>query len=218
MNSLLGIIAIFIFSRAVLRHMFLFLHRFTRSQSIGIGVISILYFPGTVVHEMSHYIVALLLNLHPRDISLFPVIEGRRVQLGHVEYERAKGDFIRPILVGIAPLFGASAIIWLIVQTNLLMDGNWFVRLTLGYLLLSITANMFSSDQDLRYVWYSIPVGLILSFLYYIIPFEIHPTILSTITSVISSYLTAIEPAILFSALGHGILLVVFMLINKTIL
>lgn len=215
MNSILGIIAIFIFSRAVLRHMFLFLHSFTRSQSVGIGVISVLYFPGTVVHEMSHYVIALLLNMHPCDVSLFPVIEGRRVRLGHVEYERQKGDFIRPILVGIAPLFGATVVLWLIIQANLLFQGGVFTQIITGYFLLSVTANMFSSDQDLKYSWYLVPLGFVLGLVYYVIPFTIHPGLFSTVQSAISSFLTVIEPAILFSAVGHGILLLVFILINK---
>lgn len=218
MNSILGIVAIFIFSRAVLRHMFLFLHALTRSQTFGIGVISFLYFPGTVVHEMSHYIVALLLNLHPRDISLFPVIEGRRVRLGHVEYEREKGDIIRPILVGIAPLFGATVVLWLIIQTNLLFEGGILTRIITGYFLLSVTANMFSSDQDLKYIWYVIPLGLLLGLLYYLVPFTIHPVFFSTVLSAVSSFLTVIEPAILFSAVGHGILLLIFIFINRKII
>lgn len=218
MNSILGVIAIFILSRAVLRHMFIFLHRFTRSQTLGISIISILYFPGTVIHEMSHFIVALILNMHPRDVSLFPVIDGRRVRLGHVEYEREKGDFIRPILVGVAPLFGASVVLWLLVQTNLLYETHLGIRLLVGYFILSVTANMFSSDQDLKYFGYIIPIGLVLAFIYYIIPFNIHPAIMTFTINTFTSYLATIEPAILFSAVTHAILLGIFIIVNKRII
>lgn len=74
---------------------------------------------------------------------------------------------------------------------------------------------MFSSDQDLKYSWYLVPLGFVLGLVYYVIPFTIHPGLFSAVQSAISSFLTVIEPAILFSAVGHGILLLVFILINK---
>ena len=62
---------------------------------------ALLYFPGTAVHEMSHLVMAMILNLKVRDISLLPKIRGNTIKLGTVTYE--KKDVVRGLIVGIAP-------------------------------------------------------------------------------------------------------------------
>lgn len=217
MISILGIIGIFIFSKMVLRHAFLFFHRFIGSRQLIISIISFLYFPGTTIHEMSHYIIALILNMSPEDVSLFPHIEGNRIRLGHVTYRRESGDFFRPILVGIAPLFGAMAVLWLLMRLNVLYGYGIWGTLAAGYFILSVTANMFSSEQDLRYMWYMVPVIVLFGMAYYVVPVKIQPEAMNMFLSAIGMFLTTIQPAVLFSLYGHGILLLLFIIINKRI-
>ena len=203
MISILLIIAIFFLSAASLQELFLFFHRKVRRREVVIFVIALLYLPGTVVHELSHYIVALILNLHPREISFFPVTEGARVRLGHVLFEKEKGDFVRPLLVGIAPLLGGLAVLWLFTRIHL----NGIV---LWYLVWSVTANMFSSKQDLVDLIYVVPVVLLVGLILYLFPLSIPPAYEAQILHPFLVFLDTLQPVLLFSAAIHAILVVSF--------
>ncbi|MCX6732622.1 MAG: hypothetical protein NTV98_03725 [Candidatus Roizmanbacteria bacterium] len=87
------IILLFFLSRLTLQKTYPFLKRIVKKDFYIIFLISLFYLPGTIIHEMSHYIVALILAMNPREMSFFPVIEGKKVRLGHVLYEKNPGDF-----------------------------------------------------------------------------------------------------------------------------
>ena len=182
-----------------------------RNDKTIIKVISLVYFPGTVLHELSHYIVALLLNLHPREIQLFPIIEGNKIKLGHVLYEKNPHDFLRSILVGIAPFMGGMISLWLIIQTKLFPGNSWWQTLIFSYLILAISANMFSSKQDLIDVGYLIPLGLFISLILYFVPIQIDYGIINRLISMISYFIIHIQTPLLFSLGIHAILVLIFM-------
>jgi len=82
----------------------------TRRIDISMILFSILFFPGILLHETSHYLMAKLLGVRTGHFSLIPrVITGPigqptgRIQLGYVETSRS--DIIRDSLIGAAPLF-----------------------------------------------------------------------------------------------------------------
>jgi LCP family protein required for cell wall assembly len=67
---------------------------------------SLLFLPGIIVHELSHFTVASLLGVRTGDITLFPHDIGSnssRMALGSVKV--AKTDFLRGSLIGAAPFF-----------------------------------------------------------------------------------------------------------------
>jgi hypothetical protein len=78
----------------------------------------ILYFvimlPGVVVHELNHWLTAVVLGVRVRKLSFGPVRTGRsrRVSLGSIRVSNV--DPVRASLIGMAPLVGGSAIILLI--------------------------------------------------------------------------------------------------------
>lgn len=199
------IISIYFLSRLVLQKAYGSLRRIGSKRMIVV-IISILYEPGTIVHELSHYFVALLLNMHPQEVSIFPVIEENKIRLGHVLYQKNKGDFIRPILVGIAPIFGAMAVLMLIVYLKLFPGKELWETLLFGYLILTITANMFSSAQDLVDIIYLVPVGLIIGLLLYLFPIAIPPHYLKLVSDTILFFIHTIQPPLLFSIAFHAIL------------
>jgi hypothetical protein len=133
-------------------------------------------------------------------------VEGRRLKLGHVLYERYPHDFIRPLLVGVAPFFGGLISLWLIVQTGLFTGGAWWETLLFGYLILTITANMFSSKQDLIDIGYLIPLSIIIVFLYYLFPIQTSPLVMASIGRPLTHFFYTIHPPLLFSLGIHGIL------------
>jgi len=203
------VVGIFILSKLSLQKSYLVLKKIVKSDRLILFLISFIYFPGTVVHELSHYIVALLLNLHPREIQLFPVIEGRHIRLGHVLYEKHPDDFLRSVLVGIAPFLGGLIVLWAIIQSSLFPGNSIWQTVFFGYLILTITANMFSSKQDLVDVGYLIPFGLFIAFLLYLIPPSIPPGFLNQLALPISYFIQTIQPLLLFSLAVHAILVVI---------
>lgn len=202
------IILIYILSRQVLQKAYRSFHQMRWSNEGIVRVVSFLYAPGTVVHELSHYIVALLLNMHPREMSFFPVIEGNKVKLGHVIYEKNKGDFIRPLLVGIAPFFGAMGVLWLLIYSSLFPGAEWWQTILFGYLILAITANMFSSPQDLIDIGYVIPLCIVVGFILYLFPLSIPPDYIRLMGERVHLFVLAMQPPLLFSVGFHAILVV----------
>src|SRR5262245_22357688 len=85
----------------------------TRSPQFTITAFSILFLPGIILHEVSHYVVANLLGVETARLSLGPrVMPGQRLQLGSVE--TAPTDIVRDSLIGAAPLFTGGSVVALI--------------------------------------------------------------------------------------------------------
>jgi hypothetical protein len=84
----------------------------TGDSSIAIYLFQILMLPGVALHELSHYLAARLLGVRVRSISLKPKVSNGKVQMGAVSMNRP--DFVRGVLIGIAPLLSGTAAILLI--------------------------------------------------------------------------------------------------------
>jgi len=75
----------------------------TRHKEISLALFSLLFFPGVLLHELSHYITARLLGVRTGRFSLLPTpLPDGRLRLGFVETESV--DFFRDALIGAAPL------------------------------------------------------------------------------------------------------------------
>ena len=75
----------------------------TRRTEITIVIFSILFLPGVFLHEVSHYIMAVILRVKTGRFSLIPQNLGNgKLRMGYIE--TAKTDFFRDALIGIAPL------------------------------------------------------------------------------------------------------------------
>ncbi len=79
-------------------------------------VYAVVLFPGVVLHEASHWVMATLLGVRTGGVSLLPRRQpDGSLQLGYVEYY--KGPTLGPIresLIGAAPLISGTAVILLI--------------------------------------------------------------------------------------------------------
>jgi hypothetical protein len=85
-----------------------YLHRSLSSASKTLYVVLML--PGTIVHESSHAVVALLTGARITDFSIMP--SGNT--LGHIEHTAPKIPLIGNAAISIAPLIGCPAILLLI--------------------------------------------------------------------------------------------------------
>jgi hypothetical protein len=149
----------------------------TRHPQLTVALFSILFFPGVLIHELSHYLMAKLLRVRTQGFSLIPnTLSDGRLQMGYVETEQT--DIVRDSIIGLSPLIAGTLFIayagidrlhlhtlWEVLrngQFNLLWMGIlllpdvkdfylWF------YLAFAVSSTMMPSDSD-RHSW--LPLGL----------------------------------------------------------
>lgn len=139
-----------------------------KNRPLSIKIYSLLFLPGVIIHELSHFFTAAVLFIPTGKISIFPQnFDEERVRLGSVQV--AKSDFFRSSLVGIAPLFTGSILIWYLVSAHLTnyvphtitdipqiatqmkiaakIPQFWLAL----YFMVAVTNTMFTSKEDARY-------------------------------------------------------------------
>lgn len=85
----------------------------TRRPALALGIFSLIFFPGVVLHEASHFLMARLLLVRTVGFSLLPkAMPNRTLRLGYIETRPT--DPLRDTLIGLAPLIsGGITIAWL---------------------------------------------------------------------------------------------------------
>ncbi|TLN11863.1 hypothetical protein FDZ74_10385 [bacterium] len=151
----------------------------TRHPSAAIGIFSLLFFPGVLLHETSHFLMARLLRVRTGKFSLIPQTTPQgALRLGYVETARA--DWLRDTLIGMAPLVsGVAVTAWLSLdRLQLLPVGAAILATQWGtlpallrnvmavpdfwlwfYLAFAVSSTMLPSASD-RQAW--LPLGLVL--------------------------------------------------------
>lgn len=174
---LLTLLPLAILQRLLHREIQAILLILTRSQQLTVGLFSVLFFPGVFLHELSHFLMAKLLQVQTRGFSLIPHIQGDgQLLMGYVETEHT--DFLRDSLIGLAPLIAGSLFIAYAglyrLQIGSLLGFLWngqldqfFTNLTLlpqandfflwFYLAFAVSSTMMPSEAD-RDSW--MPLGL----------------------------------------------------------
>jgi len=159
----------------------------TRSPKLGIFTYSLLYFPGTLIHELSHALMAIFLGVRTGKLHLFPKFDPKTksLALGSVEIE--KKDFFRLSLIGAAPTFFGILIIYFLtlwrfpnLSITQLSDipSTFFSFLTQTlsalelitlYLIITIAGSFHLSSSDRRpfplVIIFSLPLIILIYFL-----------------------------------------------------
>ena len=184
---LLLIIAIYIVSRLILKELFILLRKFFQSDFIVFSLVSLLFLPGTIIHESAHFITALLLILPVKSMTVFPKWDENEIKLGEVLF--IKKDFLRAILVGVAPVFFGIGILFSLFYFHIYPANNIGLNILYAYLIFSISANMFSSKQDLKDLLLIIPVILLIIIIIYVFNIKINMNSLNVIMNNINRYI-----------------------------
>lgn len=154
----------------------------TRRAEIALALFSLLFFPGVLLHETSHFIMARLLGVHTGRFSLLPrPLPDGRLQLGFVE--TAATDWLRDALIGGAPLLVGGAFVAYAGLTRLGLTTLWWNSLSGGlaafwdslpslygqpdfwlwfYLTFAVSSTMLPSPADRR-AW--LPVAFVIAIL-----------------------------------------------------
>ena len=196
----------------------------TRHPQLTIGLFSILFLPGILLHELSHFVMARLLRVQTGSVSVFPQIsaDGRLI-LGYVE--TARSDFLRDSLIGAAPLIAGSVFVayasivhfeilplWGFLQTAQ-FDQFWSALASLPslpdfalwfYLTFTVSSTMLPSASD-RHAWFSLTLWVVALFALVIFA-GAGPWMLEHLANPLNAFLQAISLLFAFSAILHAIL------------
>ncbi len=197
----------------------------SRSPEFTIALFSLLFLPGVLLHEFSHYLMALILGVPAARFSLVPqMLPEGRLQLGYVETE--KTDIIRDSLIGAAPLVAGGSVVAFLSVTRLELLPLWevlrngqlnlfWLGITLlpqikdfplwFYLVFTVSSTMLPSRSD-RNAW--LPLGMtVLVLLALAILAGAGPWMLANIAPLLNTFLRS--SAIIFglSAALHAVLI-----------
>ena len=141
------------------------------SASPGLALYAILFLPGTIIHELSHWIVAEILQIPTGEISILPEYnysDRTERRLGSVM--TARTDPIRGFLIGSAPL-----IVGLIVLTilgsivsslpieEIYLTERWKIYV-LMYSFIVMGNSIATSKSDRRYLPFMVVFSLLIYF------------------------------------------------------
>ena len=211
---------------------FLFL---TRRVDLSLTLFSVLFFPGVLLHEGSHYLAARILGVSTGRFSLLPQpAENGKLRLGYVE--TAPTDWFRDALIGSAPLIAGGAFVGYagIVQLGLLSltqallnQGLEAFNQTLNaalarsdfwlwfYLALVVSSTMLPSASD-RQAW--LPLGVILGALLGLsLVLGAGPWLAENLAEPFNRFLKAVSIVFAISAGLHLVLLPFVWLVRKAL-
>lgn len=154
----------------------------TRRVDFSIVLFSLVFFPGVLLHEASHFLMARLLGVRTGRFSLLPrPLPNGRLQLGFVETQAT--DWVRETLIGAAPLLTGGLLVAYAGVQRLGLTAAWealnsgsdgALQAALAamldqpdfwlwfYLAIAVSSTMLPSASDRR-AW--LPLGLVAALL-----------------------------------------------------
>lgn len=184
---LLLVIGIYFFSRMAINEVFYFLMRIFKNYHLVLAIITLILLPGTLIHELAHFLMALALLLPVKSMSLFPVFEADQIKLGEVKFE--KRDVIRGGIVGIAPFVVGILLLISIFYFRIFPGQDLILNSLAAYLIFSVSSNMFSSSQDLKDAFYIVPAIAFVAALIYLFDIKLDMTSVNAIMKEANYYL-----------------------------
>jgi len=159
LRVLLGILLLYFTHRKMTRELSDLLHRLGGNQNVLIWIWSVVFLPGTIIHEISHFLAAAATGTRTGQIEIFPeFIENlleesdrpRGVSLGSVQVARMNP--LQGFIVGLAPFIsGTVLLIWLssLIQVSYQAQ-NPYPLLLQAYLFFVIANSFFPSWSDIK--------------------------------------------------------------------
>lgn len=200
----------------------------TRRPALAYALFSLLFFPGILLHETSHWITARLLGVRVGRFSLVPrPLEGGRLQLGFVA--TAKTDPLRDALIGAAPLVAGGLFVAYAGLQRLMLARFWQLAQQGGasavlealpalyaapdfwlwlYLTFAVSSTMLPSESDRR-AW--LPLGLTFLLLLALgLLFGAGPWLLANLAPLFNRALLALAAVFAVSLVVQALLLLPF--------
>ena len=128
-------------------------------------IINYLFFPGVMLHELSHAFMALITGAKVSEVKLFKK-QGK--SLGHVSFSPRGSKImisIQEVFISSAPMFFGAMIVFASFKLMLLIPWSaWLLKVLAGYVGASMFFHMTMSSQDVKVFVKGIPIIMILVF------------------------------------------------------
>lgn len=182
------IIGIFIIVQQNMKFLsYLFFWLFKENETV-IWLFSLLFLPGTFIHEFGHFIFAEGLGVRTFDFDIIPsVLPDKTIKLGGVQMEHT--DVIRRTIVGIAPVLFGIILMWVGSWAASVFKNLWYVQALYMYVLFQISHTMFSSKKDMEGVVLGGIVIAILTGIVYVVSTLVTITFMSVIIGKVTAYI-----------------------------
>lgn len=147
---ILELILLFFLARTLTSELSRLMQLIFRSRRLSVYIMAILFFPGTLIHEMSHAVMAKALFVYVGRMELMPQLTGDSLKLGSVEV--GKTDIVRNFLIGIAPFVVGSGLLLLVLYVSFshqIFGFDILTFLVLSFVLI-ISNTMYSSKKDME--------------------------------------------------------------------
>ncbi len=229
---LVGVIGLSVLQRRLHYEIQAVLYLLTKRIDLALTIFSIIFLPGVVIHELSHYLMARLLKVPVGKFSIVPqsMADGR-LRLGYVE--TASTDFFRDALIGAAPLITGSVFVAYAGLVHLELSSLW-AQLSTGnlsslnssystvmnqpdfwiwfYLIFVVSSTMFPSATDRR-AWSPIllTVGVVIAL---ILIAGAGPWLWEHLGSTLLNFVHILSQIFIISAIAHLLLLPLFWLMR----
>ncbi len=204
---LISLIFLYYSGRVLLYQLTHLVHRTGGSRRFLIFLWSLIFLPGTIIHELSHFFMAILVGARTGKIEIFPEFLDEDshggIALGSVQTQKL--NIIQGVLVGLAPLFlGLGLLVWL--GTLILQSYSTTTYSTLIlqiYLFFTISNSFFPSRSDLVHAIPAVVTMAVISVIAWLVgvQFSISPTkvVIETVQTI---FLTTIASTFLNLAIS----------------
>lgn len=155
---LLSLCCLFLTQRQINLSLSRLIFRLGGNRNLLIWFWSLIFFPGTIIHEISHFLVAAATGTRTGKIEIFPEFiqdlhsmeEHRGVALGSVQVSRMNP--LQGFLVGLAPFIsGMTLLVWLAtLMRHNYQTQNIYPLLFQIYLFFVISNSFFPSWSDIK--------------------------------------------------------------------
>ncbi|MBR0132782.1 MAG: M50 family metallopeptidase [Lachnospiraceae bacterium] len=128
-------------------------------------IVNYLFFPGVMLHELSHAFMALITGARLTEVKLFKK-EGK--SLGHIAFNPRGSKImisIQEVFISSAPMYFGAMIVFAAFKLVLLIPWSaWLLKIFAGYIGVSMFFHMTMSTQDVKVFVKGIPIIMILVF------------------------------------------------------
>lgn len=143
------------------------------STTVGKWFYTLLFLPGTILHELSHWLMAELLGVKTGEITVLPDFSDTNSKSGQERLgsvQTANAGPLRSFLIGSAPFLTGVLILWVI--GHLILDGGWlwWQYLLLLYGVVVVGSSMLLSKEDRRSWPFILILLIVIIVIYYLLP------------------------------------------------
>jgi len=183
----------------------------------SVKIAGFLLFTGTLIHELSHILMAAILFVRVKTLNIkTEITEDKHIKFGSAEVELV--DPFRNSLVGIAPLIFGISLIYFLASGVSFNNFGWGELFKL-FLISQISNTMFLSRSDTVYLKYVVILFLVIFIIIWVIDKVYNFFNLDTYLSLIWKFLFSNSYVEVLKNINYIFLLVIiFNLINNSIL